>query len=655
MPLALKNNTLQEVADDEVDYELANPSRLLGSHTNMIPMPSAVQATRIFYGARFMNQAVPIVGGEAPWIQNLTLNPDHPEQTFDEEAGKHLGAVYADQDAVVRKVDPDFIELLYPDGTTKRQNLYRNFLFNRKSMLHNTPLVVKGDKVTKGQLLAKSNYTDDQGRMAMGLNARIGIVPYKGASMDDAIVISQGFANRLKSEAAYATRLDYDKGVKGGKNHFKALFFDKFGRDQMDKLDDDGVVKVGETLMPGDPMILATKPRVISSDKLLDLGDLSRYMKNARSDASETWDHEDPGHVVGVTRTRNGIKVDVVAYQPTKVGDKLTLRDGQKSIISTIIPDEEMPRTEDGKPLDVLLNHLSIPSRVNAATPYEIMLGKVAAKLGTPLKLPPFTEQGERWYDLVSAALQEAGETDKERVYDPKADRWLDNPITVGNGYVMKLHHMVEGKIGARGQGSYDQWQQPVKGGGEGGQSKRLSGLESMGLLSAGAYNVLREGATLRGQKNDEYWRKLRQGYDPEAPDVPFAWNKFRALLTGAGYQTRKIPGKPGGLRLGFFTDRDLEEQRPVEVLNGEVVDLTDYSPKPGGLFDPKLTTGNRWGMISLPNPIPNPAAERVIRKLLGLTENQFRSILAGEEELPPELRKRIAAFQEAQLNAQEV
>lgn len=156
--------------------------------------------------------------------------------------------------------------------------------------------------------------------------------------------------------------------------------------------------------------------------------------------------------------------------------------------------------------------------------------------------------------------------------------------------------------------------------------------------MSAGAYKTLKEGATLRGQKNDEYWRALRQGYAPKPPGTPYVWDKFQALLTGAGLHARKIPG--GKLRLGPFTDEELERRQAVDIKSGDTVDLNTLDATPGGLFDKALVGSNKWGKISLPFKVPNPAFEPAIRHLLGLTEKELRAIMAGQMELPEHLRK---------------
>lgn len=628
---ALRDGQFTEVDHGDVDYEFGSPNKFFGSHVNLIPLHSAVAGPRLFYGARFYNQALPLTKPEAPLVQ--ALNDDDPDgRTFDENFGSFAGAARAKGDGRVLSVDPNHIEIEDNAGKKSRVSMYNKFPFNRKTSIHSTPTVKPGDTFKKGQLLARSNYTDEQGTLAMGLNARIGLVPYLGKSMDDAVVVSEAFAKKLASDHLYGHDLEYKRGIKGGKAHHMGFFPNKFPKKQLDQLDDDGVIQPGAVVNSGDPIVLATKPRVISSASA-QLGLLSKHMRNARTDASILWDQETPGQVVDVQKLRHGVKVNIQTQVPTKEGDKIVLRAGQKGIISKIIPDNDMPRTVDGKPLEVLLNPLGIPSRVNNSLIYELLLGKAARKNGQPYKLPTFLPKGQNWYDMVQAELDKAGVPDTEEVFDPRLNKKLENPITVGDAYVLKLHHTASSKISARGQGAYNADQQPLHGSGEQAQSKRLSGLESHSLLSAGAYGVLREGATLRGQRNDEYWRQLRQGYEPRPPGTPFVWDKFKALLTGAGYQVRKMG--QGRERLTFFTDKDLEKQAPLEVKTGDIVDLGTMEPTHGGLFDPALTGGSKWGYINLPFSVPSPAAEEVVRKLLGLTEKDYRAVIAGEMELP--------------------
>ena len=630
---ALQDGEFKLVDPSEIDYELDSPNKFFGTHVNLIPMQSAMQGARAFYGARFSNQALPVEKPEAPWVQCLADN-DPQGRSFEEIMGESCGAVKSKGKGKVLKVEPDGMDV-EEDGQPRHISLYNAFPFNRKSQISNTPMVKAGDEFELGHLLAKSNYTDDKGTLALGLNARVGLVPYKGYTLDDALVISEAFAKRLASNNLYGFDTDFKRGVKAGKGHYIGIFPNKYTNDQLGKLDDEGIAMKGQIINPGDPIILATKPRVISSTSA-QLGLLSKHMKNARSDAATLWEEETPGKVEDVERTRGGVKVNISTVSPTKIGDKAVFRSGQKGVISHIIPDEHMPRTVDGRPLEVLQNPLGIPSRVNNSFIYELLLGKVAEATGQPIKVPGFNAAQEKWFDITQDHLNKAGLKGEEEVFDPQLNRKLENPITVGSGFVLKLHHTGHSKLSSRGQGAYSSEQQPLHGGSEQGLAKRLSGLEVHSLMSSGAYNVLREGSTLRGQKNDEYWRQLRQGYSPPDPGESFVWQKFHALLTGSGYLARKMPG--GKERISFWTDKDLDQHRPIEVKTGDLVDLGTMAPVKGGLFDPSITGANAWGKISLPFPVPNPAAEDSIRKLLGLTQKQFRAVMAGQMDMPAHL-----------------
>lgn len=635
MGYGIKDGTIAQIEDDEAEFEFTSPNSFFGSNVNLIPIQNAVQGPRLFYGARFGNQALPLAKPQAPLVQSAIDN-DPEGRSFDERYGRRAGARFADEDGTVLQVKPKKIVYRTSDGEKKEIELYHNFPFNRKTNLHQRAVVQPGTKFTKGQILAASNYTDDNGTLALGTNARVGVVPYMGYSMDDAIVVSESFRHRLASQHSYLTEQEFDTDVKGGKSHFHALFPSTFKKDQLEMLDDDGVIREGMKVQPGDPLVLATKPRVISSSSA-QLGRLSRAMQQTRSDASQTWKGEHEGVVTDVARTRNGVKVVVSTTVPGEKGDKIVFRSGQKGVIADVIPDDHMPRTMDGKPLEVLLNPLGIPSRANDSILYELLLGKIAERTGKPFKLPTFNKAGENWYDFVEQQLQEAGVDPKDEVFDPLLNRKLENPITTGVGHILKLHHTAESKSSSRGQGGYSLDEQPLKGGGEGAAAKRLSGLEVHGLLSAGAYGTLREGATLRGQRNDEYWRAIRQGHTPKEPGRPFVWDKFKALLLGAGLEARDIGD--GNLRLGPFTDRSLAARKPIEVQNGEIVNLKTQQLKEGGLFDTKLTGTNQWGQITLDEAMPNPAFEDTIRRLLGLKRKDLLAILNGEMELPEHLR----------------
>ena len=634
----VRNNRLEDIPDDDpdVDYALTDATRQFGSHTNMIPLQSAVQAPRLFYGGRFANQALAIQDGEEPLVQNLDTS-DPQGRSFDEIVGENLGAVRAKQGGRVISVTPDSIRVQYEDGSKDDIGLYNNFVFNQKSGISSRPLVQKGDAFTPGQVMAASSYTNDKGVQNMGLNARIGLVPWKGFSMDDAIPISESFAKRLSAIQYKTVKQDNSENLKTGLNHYRALFPSRFKKELLENFDEDGMVRPGTILNEGDPIVLATMPRTVSSTGA-NVGKLSKALQQSRRDASQVWDSSSPAEVVASKRTKNGRKVILKYVKSTKEGDKIVLRQGAKATVSRVIPDDQMPHTEDGEPLDALLNPLSLLSRANPASQHELRLGKIARKLGQPLKLPSYLPKGQNWNDFIDNMEAEHGIQSKERVFDPETQRYLASPVTVGYGFINKLHHTSEGKVSSRGTGAYDSNEQPTRGSGDMAQAKRYSGLENFATLSSGAYALMRENSTVRGQKNHDFWRALRSDKPLPKVNEPFVWHKFRALLAGAGMNTRET-GK-GKFRLSPFTDKDLDEKEPVDIENGELVRLQDLTPIQGGLFDKRLLNGEKWGRVKLPRPVINPAMEEAARTMLGLTKKELEGVLAGQIALQDVMKK---------------
>jgi len=619
----IKFNQLQTGEIEEADYDMGDTNSFLSTHANAIPLASAVQGPRIFYGARFFEQALPLVKNEAPLVRNLESQSG---RSFDFVLGEAVGARRAKIGGVVTKVTPDEIVLKDAEGKVHTQDLYNLFPGNRKTLQHNTPSVKVGQSVAPGDLLAYSNFTDKEGRMAMGSNAVIALVPYKGASMDDALVISQSFANRTTSDHAETVEQEKDDSLKLGKNHYVSLFPKKFKRDQIDNLDDEGIIRIGAKVMPGDPLILQTRPRSFSSSNQ-NVSRLSRAQRFVRKDASKAWDGEDPAEVMDVARTRDGgVKIFLRYQSPTRPGDKLVLRAGNKQTVSRIIPDDQMPRTESGVPIDAMLNQLGLPSRENASSFYEMLLGKVAAKTGKAYTLPSFLPPGQSWNDFVENELKTNGVQADERIYDPAEDKWLDNPVTVGVAHVLKLHHMAAKKMSSRGQSGYSMDFQPLKGGGGAGGAQRLSGLEMNVLYSSGAQGVQKEAVLLRGEKRDDYWRQLRANRTRPDLGKPFVWDKFMALLLGAGVNAKDLGH--GRLRLVPMTDKELEARGSVKIENDGIVDLASLEPKPGGLFDPTLVRNGNWGHIDLHFKLINPAYEDTVKTLLGLTGKEYEEIL---------------------------
>ena len=233
---------------------------------------------------------------------------------------------------------------------------------------------------------------------------------------------------------------------------------------------------------------------------------------------------------------------------------------------------------------------------------------------------------------MVEKELKDNQVEPAERVFDPEENRWLDNPVTTGSAYILRLHHLAGNKLSARGQGSYDATMQPQRGGGKGGGAQRMSGLEMAVLQSSGARGVQKEAILLRGELREDYWKALRANRPLPKLGKPFAWDKFQALLNGVGVNARDL-GK-GKLRLTPFTEKDLSRHQSVEIANDGIIDLKTMEPKAGGLFDPQLVREGKWGHITLPFPVINPAYEPTVKTLLGLTEREYQELLHRKKEI---------------------
>lgn len=489
--------------------------------------------------------------------------------------------------------------------------------------IHNTPLVAVGRQVNTGDVLAKSNYTDDKGRVALGRNLRVGYMTYRGFNADDAIVLSESAAKKLASEHMYTIHHKPKDNEETGKRAFLSLFPGEFNKQQLATIADNGVVKPGTVVHQGDPLVLTVNKRKPRGRGML------AARKSLYTKAAETWDHTEPGVVTDVERTSKGWKVLVKAYAPMHVADKLSNRMGGKGVVSAILPDDEMPHDSQGRPLEILLSPLGVVSRVNPAQLVETLLGKVAVKTGKSYKIPGFIP--DSYVKFARQELKKAGLTDTEDLTDPKTGRKIPKVFT-GVTYMMKLHHMAEPKSSGRDVGTYTSEGIPAGGGPEG--SKRIGTGELSALISHGAVNVIRDAKVIRGQKNDDYWRAIRLGYPPPSPKIPAVYERFMAYLQGAGINVRKSGDV---MHLYALTDDDVDAISAGPVTKAATVKGDTLDPVKNGLFDVGKTGGhggNRWTHITLAEPMPNPVMEEPIRRMLGLTKQQFMDVLAGKREL---------------------
>lgn len=620
---AMNKGKLEYVPRESVQFELPAMEGAFAPVTNMVPMKSAMKGQRVAMAQRMITQALPLMNPEAPLVQSGIPGKD---RSFEREYATQMGAVRASQAGRVLGITDDAVQVQYEDGTKDEVELYSNFPYNRKTFIHQTPTVRPGQSFSRDELLVRSNYTDETGTAALGANARVAYLPYKGWNFEDAIVISQGYADRLTSSHMYQHGVDRSDDLKTAKSAFVSVFPSIWDRKTLETMDEHGVVKPGTIVKKGDPLVLGVKKKARTHSSL------HNPREKSFTDESELWTHDHDGEVTDVEMTDKGINVSVKSISKMHVGDKLSGRYGDKGVIAKIVDDDKMPQDQQGRPYEVLANPLGVISRTNPAQMIEAVLGKIAEKTGKPINVHDF-EDIEDLTEWAQQQLRKHGMTDLEDVIDGETQRKITDVFT-GNRYFMKLHHTAESKAQGRGQGGYTAEGAPSKGGESG--SKRVSLLDVNALLSHGATEVIRDASLVRGQQHPEYWRMLMAGHKPPTPNVPVVYRKFVNSLRGAGINVVREGTRTNVMSMSNADVTALAGDR--EITSAETVNWKEgLKPIKGGLFDEGLTgghRGNRWSYIKLPEPMPNPAMEEPMRRVLGLTRQKFLDVLAGKEKL---------------------
>jgi len=618
---AMRSGKLSYAMPHEVDYEMVSPSHMFTDTSHLIPMSSAMKGARLFIASKYQTQALPLQNPESPLIDTIDEDTGH---SFSRTLGNRLGVKKSPADGIVEKVSNRFVTIRDVEGKEHRQDLKWYHPSNRKTYTTESPMVEIGMKVKAGDPIARSNYTDKEGRLAMGRNLHVAFMPAReGASFEDAIEVSSEAAKKLTSTHLYGYDIEHRNGVESDKERFIRLFPNKYTNDQLKKIEPNGMARKGAHLEAGDPMMLSFAPRMLSS-KDSALGNLHKVLRNSHQDFSQTWEKSTPGIVTHSVQHRTGMKLNVATAMPLVAGDKISARSGAKGVISKVTPSEHMHRTADGRPIDVIINPAALIGRVNPAMIFEALLGKVAHAKGHTYRLPAFGQESYR--DFVEHELKKHGVSDREDLEDPHSG--LKVSVLTGQQYFQKLEHTSESKISGRGDGGQDINEQPTKGGDEG--SKRLGGLQMLALLSHGVPAVIRDAQLYRGSGNPEMWRRLKLGQSLPEPKTPFIYDKFISSLKAGGINVRQDGRRQ---HLLAMTDRDVDAIAPHEVQSSETIHHKTTEPIKGGLMDFSLhggPEGRGWSHIKLDHAIPNPVMEEPVRRLLGITEKQLREVVAG-------------------------
>ena len=610
----VKDGKIQTVPAHQVDYQIPNAQSMLGPSTSLIPFIDNMQGNRALMGAKYITQALPLKYREEPLVQVAAPGKgDQKYKTMNAVIGTMI-VKHAPTAGTITKVDPDFIHMKGSDGTVHKLSYSNNFPLNSKTYLHEDVMVKAGDHVKKDQQLTESNFTQN-GNVALGRNAYVAYMPYHGENSNDAVVISEGAAQSFTSMHMYKKILELDSDIILDKKLYFTSFPNKITADQINKLDDKGVAKKGETLHYGDPVILALRKAVPNETDLM-LGRLHKSLMGKYRDITMLWDHDNPGVVTDLVVTGGRIALTVKTEAPIVVGDKLSGSFGNKAVVSRIIPDHQMPHDATGKPLEILIASTGVVSRINPGQLLETALGKVAKKTGKTVLVENFS--GEDKLKLTKAVLKQHGIPDKETLTDPITGRKIPGIFT-GYQHIYKLFKSTDTNFGARGTGSYDINEQPTRGGSEG--SKRLGGMEVNALLAHGATNLLREAMTLKSQKNVDWWNAFKTGAPLPIPKRSFAVDKLTGMLAGAGI---KVEHKSGQAYLKPLTDRDIKEMSHGTITEPTVLRKKDLKPELGGLFDPLKTggvDGEKWSDIKLSESIIKPLFMKPAASLLKMSE----------------------------------
>lgn len=485
----------------DVDYIDINTIQPFSIATSMIPFLDHDDANRALMGSNMQKQATPCLIPEAPLVAT----------GIEEKAARDSGRlIYAEDEGTVSYVDAKKVIVKNTKGDKKEYNLVTFSRTNGFTAFHQRPAVSLGTKVKKGALLADTS-SSDNGEIAIGQNALVAFMSWSGSNYEDAIIISERLVKNSKFTSIHIE--EFVVNVRDTKLGPEITTHDipNVGEVKLKNLDEDGVVRIGAEVRPGDILVgkitpkgetqLTPEERLLRSlfgEKARDVKDTSKRMENGKR-----------GRIIGVKvfsrekgdRLDSGIikriHIEVAELRNISPGDKLAGRHGNKGVISKVLPIEEMPYMADGTPIDVILTPLGVPSRMNLGQILELHLGMAANSMKYQAIVPPFAGAGDK---EIKDELKKSGykENGKMVLYDGRTGESFNQEIAVGYMYILKLHHMVEDKIHMRSIGPYSLiTQQPLGGKAQGG-GQRFGEMEVWALLGHGAAYTLREMLTVK-------------------------------------------------------------------------------------------------------------------------------------------------------------
>ena len=560
-----------EVDRKDVDLMDVSPRMMVSVATAFIPFLDHDDANRALMGANMQRQAVPLLRTEAPIVAT----------GMEYKAAVDSGTIpLAEGDGVVTRVTAREVVVQYENGEEKSYHLTKFLRSNQSTCINMRPIVDLGERVKKGDVLADGPSTD-KGEIALGKNALIGFMTWEGYNYEDAVLLNE----RLVRDDVYTSIHieEYESESRDTKLGPEEITRDipNVGEDALRNLDERGIIRVGAEIQAGDILVGKVTPKgeteLTAEERLLRaiFGEKAREVR----DTSLRAPHGESGIVVDVkvfTR-ENGdelspgvnmvVRVYIAQKRKISVGDKMAGRHGNKGVVSRILPQEDMPFLEDGTPLDIVLNPLGVPSRMNIGQVLEVHLGFAAKKRGWKVETPVF--DGATLEDikemLVEAGVNEDG---KSVVYDGRTGEQFDNRVTVGYMYYLKLHHLVDDKIHARSTGPYSLvTQQPLGGKAQfGGQ--RFGEMEVWALEAYGAAYTLQEILTV---KSDDITGRVKtyeaivKGHNVPQPGVPESFKVLVKELQSLCLDIQVLDENMEVIELADDDEDDADYVRPME------------------------------------------------------------------------------------------
>lgn len=563
---------------EEVDAELvthmdAARNQILGSTASLIPFAEKDAVGRALIASNQQKQAVPLIKTDSPIVGT----------GMETVAAKNSGQViYAEGAGKVTRADAQEVHVKYAKETKKYQ--LQHFVRTNEGSSMNQKVIVKtGDTVKKDDVLVEG-MSIDKGELALGKDLLVAFMPWSGYNFEDSIVISRRLVEDDELTSVHIS--DYMVEVRETKLGPEIVTRDipNVSEESLRHLDENGIVTIGAEVKAGDILVGKITPKgeqELSSEERLLRAIFGEKAKDVR-DTSQRMSNGKHGKVVGVKifSRENGhdlkagvlmqIQVFVAQMRKISVGDKLAGRHGNKGVIAKIVPQEDMPFTEEGTPVDILLNPLGVPSRMNIGQLFETHLGMAAAALGYKVTTPTFNGVD---IDTIKGELKKAGlpEDGKQQLIDGRTGEYFKERVTVGMMHIIKLHHMVADKIHARSIGPYTMvTQQPLGGKAQNG-GQRFGEMEVWALEAYGAANTLQEMLTLKSDdvygRSKAYESIIKQ--EPIiGPKIPESFNVLVKELQGLG------------LKVDLINENgSTEEVDAEEVLSATIADEADHMP----------------------------------------------------------------------------